>query len=148
MNEVVTIPLAELKLFKKESSHIKGNRIIPIYDFIKFEDGTIIKTNSKEFIVKETNAPFKGTFLVEDLILNSFIENTVDPEIHFKIGKDEVTIYDSKSKLRSKTADLKQFPATPELPPDPVKINAVLLAALSVAEKFTRETDNNDIYPN
>ena len=39
MKQTVKVSVADIRSFKKNSSHIKRNNILPILDFIKFDNG-------------------------------------------------------------------------------------------------------------
>lgn len=145
---MIKVSVADLQQFKKDSSHIKGNLIIPIYEFIKFDNGTITKTNEKQFVIKElSHNKFTECFLVEELVLNGFIDNTQDDEIFISFENNEITLSDSKGRLKAKTADIKYYPKSPELPSTGTDMDADLLSAIQIASNFTRELDGSDIFP-
>lgn len=144
----IKIPTSILRQFKKDSSHISGSKIVPIYDYIKFEDGTITKHNGGEYIIRNTpSVPFEGSFLVEEIVLNSFIDNTNDVEVVITEEDGNVVISDSRSKLKAKTADLKDFPKIPDIGETKTLIDIDVLCAIHTAVNFTEEKELHPITP-
>lgn len=141
----IKIPVSELRKFQKRSSHIKGNRIIPIYNYIKFQDGIITKNNAEQFIEQRTE--FEGLFFVEELVLNSFIDNTSDTEITFIIGESDVTITDSQTRVKSKSINGKEFIVPPIAEGECTTLGKDVLEAISTASRFTEKSDGHPITP-
>lgn len=142
MKQTVKVPVTDIRSFKKNSSHIKSKGIIPILDYIKFENGTIIKTNINEFVVQESS--FSGAFLVEERILFNFIEYTGAAEIIFETNGSKVIMSDGSQKTSSSPGDVKLFPAIEEPPTETVPLTDTILKLFGSAAKYTQE-GNDDL---
>ena len=101
----------ELRSFKHNSSHIKQNGIIPILGYIKFEDGELIKNNLHSF-VRQKISPFKGKFLVEEKMINSFVDQTSSTEIDITIKNGKLVLSDGRMKDAADEEEVGQFPIT------------------------------------
>lgn len=137
MKQTIKVSVADIRSFKKNSSHLKKNGIIPILDYIKFDNGTITKTNLNEFVVQESS--FNGSFLVEERILFNFIEYTNASEILFITDGKKVTISDGTQKTGSQQEDIALFPITEDAPKETVALTDTILKLLGSAAKYTQE---------
>lgn len=140
MKQTIKVPVSDLRSFKKNSSHIKSKGIIPILDYIKFDNGTISKTNINEFVVQESN--FSGAFLVEERILFNFIEYTHASEILFIADGKKVIISDGSQKTSSNQAEIELFPAIEQPPKETVSLTDTILKLFGAAAKYTQEQDD------
>lgn len=137
MKQTFKVPVADIRSFKKHSSHIKKNGILPILEYIKFDNGTITKTNLHEFVVQESN--FTGSFLVEERILFNFIEYTSATEISFVTDGKKVTISDGSQKTGSNQGDITLFPEIEQPPKETVSLTDTILKFFGSAAKYTQE---------
>lgn len=106
------INTAELRAFLQAAGRIKPSRLMPILNFIKFENGTITKSNGPEFV--QYTCEFKGVFLVEERIISNFIAATKADEIEITWTAKRVIISDGSASVNSPNADVKDFGTIPE----------------------------------
>lgn len=137
MKQTFKVPVADIRSLKKNSGHIKKNGIIPILDYIKFDNGTITKTNLNEFVVQESN--FSGSFLIEERILFNFIEYTNASDILFSADGKKITLSDGSQKTTSTQGDITLYPLTEKSPEETVALTDTILKLFGAAAKYTRE---------
>lgn len=137
MKQTFKVPTSDIRSFKKSSSHIKKNGILPILDYIKFDNGTITKTNINEFVVQESN--FSGAFLVEERILFNFIEYTNATDILFLVDGKKVIISDGSQKTGSIQGDIALFPEIEQPPMETIMLTDTILKLFGSAAKYTLE---------
>ena len=137
MKQTVKVSVADIRSFKKNSSRITSKGILPILDYIKFDNGTITKTNINEFVVQESN--FSGAFIVEERILFNFIEYTSAVEISFVTDGTKVVISDGSQKTTSNQGDINLFPAIEQPPTETVSLTDTILKLFGSAAKYTQE---------
>jgi hypothetical protein len=142
MKQSIKVSVSDIRSFKKNSSRITGKGIIPILDYIKFDNGTITKTNINEFVVQESN--FSGAFLVEERILFNFIEYTSAVEIQFIADGKKVIISDGSQKTSSAQGDINLFPEIEHPPIATVSLTDTILKLFGSAAKYTQE-GNDDL---
>jgi len=142
MKQTVKVSVSDIRSFKKNSSRITSKGIIPILDYIKFDNGTITKTNINEFVVQESN--FSGSFLVEERILFNFIEYTSASEILFVADGSKVVISDGSQKTTSSQGNINLFPAIEQPPIETVSLTDTILKLFGSAAKYTQE-GNDDL---
>lgn len=141
MKQTIKIPVADIRAFKKNTSHIKKNNIMPILDFIKFDNGAITKTNLHEFVVQESS--FTGSFLIEERVLFNFIEYTSATEITFVSDGKKITLSDGSQKTTATQGDVSLYPLT-EIPPiETVSLTDTILKLFGAAAKYTKEDDKD-----
>lgn len=141
MKQTVKVPLADIKAFKKNSSFIKSNSILPIYGYIKFDNGTISKHSRDEFVIQQAN--FSGSFLVEEKVLFNFIEYATSSDIIFMVDEKKVTMTDGDLKQNCATDEVKHFPKFDEFPKEQFDFDADVLKAIGAAANFTRDAEND-----
>lgn len=135
------IKLEDLKKFKVNSVGIKSNSILPILNYLKFENGTLMKNNLKAFVT-QTIPGVDQDFLIDDRILMNFIEFSSSEEIDINIEGARVIISDKFTKVISPTDDIKIFPTT-DIPEGETQLmTEKLLKAIGVAQNFIVESDN------
>lgn len=139
MKQTVKVPLADIKDFKKNSSFIKSNSILPIYGYIKFDNGTMSKHSREEFVIQQSN--FSGSFLVEEKVLFNFIEYATSSDILFSIDDKKATMTDGRQKQNCATEDTKHFPKCEEPPKEQYNFDDAILKAIGSAAHFTREDE-------
>lgn len=137
MKQTFKVPTSDIRSFKKNSGHIKRNGILPILDYVKFNNGTITKTNLNEFVVQESN--FSGSFLIEERVLFNFIEYTNASEISFSADGKKITISDGSQKTTSTQGDFDLYPVTEDAPKETVALTDTILKLFGAAAKYTRE---------
>jgi hypothetical protein len=137
MKQTVKVSVADIRSFKKNSSRITSKGILPILDYIKFDNGTITKTNINEFVVQESN--FSGAFIVEERILFNFIEYTSAVEISFVTDGTKVVISDGSQKTTSNQGDINLFPAIEQPPTETVSLTDTILKLFGSAAKYTQD---------
>lgn len=141
MKYTVKVPLADIRAFKKNSAFIKNNSILPIYGFIKFDNGTITKNSKYEFVTQESN--FSGAFLVEEQVLFNYIEYATSSDIIFTIDKQTVTMTDGETKQTCTTDDIKLYPVCEEPPKEQYNFDEVILKAIGAAASYTRDDEHD-----
>jgi DNA polymerase III sliding clamp (beta) subunit (PCNA family) len=137
MNQTIKVSVADIRSFKKNSSRITSKGVIPILDYIKFDNGAITKTNINEFVVQESN--FSGAFLVEERILFNFIEYTSAAEVLFVADGKKVIISDGSQKTSSSQGDISLFPEIEQSPKETVSLTDTILKLFGSAAKYTQE---------
>lgn len=142
MKQTVKVSTSDIRSFKKNSSHLKKNGIIPILDYIKFDNGTITKTNLNEFVVQESN--FTGAFLIEERVLFNFIDYTNSPEISFIADGKKIILSDGSQKTTSTQGDVALFPETEEAPKETISLTDTILKLFGAAAKYTKD-DQHDL---
>lgn len=143
MKHTVKVPLVDIKAFKKNSSVIKNNSILPIYGFIKFDNGAIIKNSKDEFVIQQSN--FSGSFLVEEKVLFNTIECAKSSDIIFIVDEKKVTITDGELKQNCVSDDIKLYPVCEEPPKEQFYFDETVREALGAAANFTRDNDDHDL---
>lgn len=137
MKQTVKVSVSDIRSFKKNSSHIRSKSILPILDYIKFDNGTITKTNINEFVVQESN--FTGSFLIEERVLLNFVEYTSASDILFIADGKKVIISDGSQKTGSIQGDITLFPEIEQPPKETVSLTDTILKLLGSAAKYTQE---------
>lgn len=137
MKQTIKVSVADIRSLKKNSLHIKKNGILPILDYIKFDNGTITKTNLHEFVVQESN--FTGAFLIEERVLFNFIEYTNATDILFIADGKKITLSDGSQKTTSTQGDFELYPITEEAPTETVALTDTILKLFGASAKYTRE---------
>lgn len=137
MKQTFKVPISDIRSFKKNSGHIKRSGILPILDYVKFDNGTITKTNLNEFVVQESN--FNGSLLIEERILFNFIEYTKASDISFIADGKKITLSDGSQKTTSTQGDFALYPVTEDAPKETVALTDTILKLFGAAAKYTRE---------
>jgi hypothetical protein len=137
------IKTAELRKFKSNSSFIKQNSILPILGYLKFDGGTVTKTNLNSFIIQGID--FKGSFLVDENILMNFLNFTNSETIDISVKENRVIISDGKTKVSSPTDDVNVFPTTSSSVDEKVPVSNEVFCAIRVASNFVDALDLPDI---
>lgn len=137
MKQTFKVPIADIRSFKKNSAHIKNNGILPILDYVKFDNGTITKTNLNEFVVQESN--FSGAFLIEERVLFNFIEYTNASDLLITVDGNKIVLSDGAQKTTSVVGDLKVYPETDAPPEEKFSLTDTILKLFGAASKYTRE---------
>lgn len=141
MKHNVKVPLADIKAFRKNSSFIKNNSVLPIYGFIKFDNGTITKSSKHEFVIQQSN--FSGSFLVEEKVLFNYIEYAASADILFTIEEKKVTMSDGETKQSCTSDDIKLYPICEEPPAEQYSFDDTILNAIGAAAHYTRDDDQD-----
>lgn len=141
MKQTIKVPVSDIRSLKKNASHIRSKGILPILDYIKFDNGAITKTNINEFVVQESN--FSGAFLVEERILFNFIEYTNAPEIQFVVEDKKITLSDGSQKTSSNRGEISLFPEIEQPPQETVSLTDTILKLFGSAAKYTQEGDDD-----
>lgn len=137
MKQTFKVPVSDIRSFKKNSSHIKKNGIIPILDYVKFDNGTITKTNLHEFVVQESN--FIGSLLIEERVLFNFIEYTNASDILFVADGKRITVSDGSQKTTSMQGDIALYPEIEQSPKETVTLTDTILKLFGAAAKYTQD---------
>lgn len=142
MKQTYKVPVADIKTFKQNSAHVKTNGILPILDYILFDNGEIIKTNGHDYVVQQSN--FSGAFLVDERELYSFMEYTNANDLLFTVeqiekGKKRIAITDGVKKGGSNTDDVIHY-LKRQTPSDKKTIlSADTLDDIGIAAEYTDE---------
>jgi len=137
MKQTIKVPVADIRSFKKSSSHIQNKGVLPILDYIKFDNGAITRTNINEFVIQEST--FTGSFLIEERILFSFIDYTNASDVTFVTDGKRVVISDGSQKASSTQGDISLFPIPEEMPKETVSLTDTILKHFGAAAKYTKE---------
>lgn len=107
----------ELVSFKLQAANIKPNKLLPILSFLRIEiDGdfcSITKSNGQSFLVKTIpNDSEDCTFLVDENILNNYLEYVETEYIEFDVESTRITLRatGSRSGNVSPTDDSRGYP--------------------------------------
>lgn len=141
----VKIPLADLISFKRNSSFIKSFGILPIYDYVLFDSGMMIKSNQREFVIQKAN--FMGTFLVEERVLFNFMEYANGSDILFTVNGKKITISDGNAQVTSQTDDPANFKMPESTTDGKQSISNEVLQSILIASKYTKDDENSPITP-
>ena len=106
------IKTSELRSFLSAGGHIKTNNILPILQYIKFDNGRIIKNNLSEFIVYETS--FAGSILVEERLLSNLVSVAVSEYIEISKLKNRVVLTDGSNTIEHQYEPQENFPLNEE----------------------------------
>lgn len=137
MKQTFKVSVADIRSFKKNSGHIKRNGVLPILDYVKFDNGTITKTNLNEFVIQESN--FRGQLLIEERVLFNFIEYTNASDISFSADGKKITLSDGSQKTTSAQGDFALYPIPEESPKETVALTDTILKFFGAAAKYTQE---------
>lgn len=141
----VKIPFADLISFKKNSAFIKSFGVIPIYDYVLFDSGMMVKSNQREFVIQK--APFMGTFLVEERVLSRFLDYAMPTDITFTLTDKKISISDGVQKVTSQTEDHINFKIPDLSDGKKTALIAGEVEAISHAAKYTKDDENSHITP-
>jgi hypothetical protein len=141
MKQTFKVPLADIKAFKKNSSIIKNNSILPIYGFIKFDNGTITKNSKNEFVIQQSN--FSGSFLVEEKVLFNYIDKAISDEIVFTTDGKRIIMTDGETKQGCTTDDINLYPKCEDLPEKQYSFDDVIIESIGAAANYTREDESD-----
>lgn len=130
----------ELKAFKQKSAFIKKNNVLPILDFLKFENGTVTKSALHEFIIQDIKC--SETFLVDENILMNFIDRCDSDEVTVKVDGNKVILSDKKTKVISPTEDVSHFPVHEITIENPFTFDIHHLEAMQIASEFVAATED------
>lgn len=139
----MTIPASCLRAFLQHSNRLKANTLLPVLSFVKFQDGTITKHTMREFM--QYSCEFEGAFMVEERILNTFVNASKSDAITFSWDDKRVTIQDATSKISSPNCPIEDFPAI-DLPSDFNEITEGACIAIGVCASMLSSDD--DAVPN
>lgn len=141
MKQTIKVPIKDIKDFKKNSSIIENNSILPIYGFIKFDNGTITKNSKTDFVIQQSN--FSGSFLVEEKVLFNYIEYAESSDILFTIEDKKIIMFDGETKQACATDDINLYPFCEEPPAEQFHFDDAVLKSLGAAVNFTRKDDKD-----
>jgi hypothetical protein len=137
------INTAELKRFKSNSSFIRQNNILPILGYLKFHEGEVTKTNMHSFITEQLD--FKGSLLVDEMILYSFLNGTSSPTIDISVKDNRVVISDSNTKVFCHYEDIQNFPAVSEASEETFEMTNEMMCAIKNASNFVDQMELPDM---
>lgn len=128
------LSVKELKRFKQNSAFIKKNNVLPIYDYLKFHDGTVTKSGGTEFIIQDIKC--NESFLVDEKVLMNFVDVCEGDDINVKVEGNRVILSDKKTKVTSTTDNIDFFPAHPVAEENPFIFSAKHIQAMQIASEF------------
>lgn len=140
----MNIKVSDLKKFKDLSSHIVGNSILPIYQYIKFGGGKIIKNVNSEF-VEFYCADATEDVLIEERLIYSLLGETSSSFINIKLGK-KVTISDTKDSLTGERKDVAEYPELPPTDGHEIELSGTFSESLKMALNFASFVKSMDQY--
>lgn len=97
---MITIAVSELKRFFDRSKHIRDNKLLPIYSYVKLvckkDKSVLIKSNGHSFVVCEIEVTFKKeqTVLIEEKTLSGLVAFTKSSEIKITFDSKNVKLDD------------------------------------------------------
>lgn len=142
---IIKVSLSDLLSFKKNASFIKSFGIVPIYDYVLFDSGKMIKSNQREFVIQE--ADFTGTFLIESRGFFSFLDYAKGNEIFFRVDDNKITISDFDTEVTLQSEDPKNFKIPDIESKEKIKLDAEVIDAIYTATKYTQDEENGTIKP-
>jgi len=132
----MNIKVSDLRRFQKLASNIKSNSILPIYDYLKFGGGKIVKSVGHaflEFSCKDADE----YILVEEHDLNSLLNQTPSEFINISIKGGKTVLDDSRDKIPFQTKSAKEFPETPVPSSERHDLSPEFLEVLGMAANFS-----------
>lgn len=130
----------ELRMFKPFAANITPNRVLPIFSYLKFENGTITKSNMESFVTMK--ATVTGSFLLDEKILMSFVDAVDSEEINVEIKGKSAILSCGKERMQSPTDDIVNYPIITNGVSESTTLTPEIMEQLKVASNFTRESDN------
>lgn len=131
----MNIKVSDLKKFQKYAANIKTNKILPIYGYIKFGDGTITKSISSSFVQFDCKDATESV-LVDEHLLNSLLNVTASEFINITSKGNKVTLSDTRDKIVFQTVPTKDFVQLPDMEGDKTQISSEFIDALGMAANF------------
>jgi hypothetical protein len=131
----MNIKVSDLKKFQKYAANIKTNKILPIYGYLKFGDGTIVKNISTSFVVFDCEDA-KESVLVDEHLLNSLLNVTTSEFINISIKGNKVTISDTRDKIVFQAPAVKEYSALPKMGSDKMQVSDGFIEALGMSANF------------
>lgn len=127
----------ELLAFRSKSSFIRNNNILPIYNYLKFDNGFITKANLGYFVIQE--ADFKGQVLLDENTLYSFISKTSDKEITVDVSEKKIRLSDSRGGVNCSVEPFDVFPRTQESEGEKFDLSNEVFCAINNASNFAEQ---------
>lgn len=137
----MNIPVSDLKRFQKLASHIKGSGVLPVCDYVLFENGKIYKTALDSFIVFDC-AEAEGGILVDEKLLYNLLNVTVAPFINIVQKGEKTIISDGRDKIPFQTKKRKEFPAIAEAEGETIELSTDFIGAMAAASVFAKNMDS------
>ena len=125
----MNIKVSDLKMLQKLTSGLKSNNILPIYDYLRFDKGTITKISSGSFIVFDCEDSDE-TILVDEKLLYVKVANTSAPMINITQKGNKVTITDGITPTHFQKQNIKEWPEMPDYGNEKIELSSDFNAAL------------------
>lgn len=130
------LSVKELKTFKQKAASIKTNGILPITNYLKFENNTVTKNALNSFVTQKIKC--SESCLIDEKILMQFVDKCDSDEITVKIEDKRITLSDKHTKIVSPTENVNLFPFAHDL--SQLTFDLILeeqLDAIKTANSFT-----------
>lgn len=131
----------ELRMFKPFAANIIPNRILPIFSYLKFDGGTVTKSNMESFVSMKTTS--EGSFLLDENVLMSFIDDIESDTIDVDIKGKSAMLSDGKEKMKCPAEDVINFPAIANGAGETLNFPSTILEQIKIASNFTLEVSNS-----
>lgn len=131
----MNIKTSTLKKFKEYSSHIKGNGVLPIHDYLKFGNSVIQKVVTSCFIKFDCEESDEE-ILVEEKALYDLLAITPSDFISITHKKGITTISDKRDTIPMPVPEIKLFTDIPTLDLDKSDLSSECLDAIGSAAKI------------
>lgn len=143
---MMILKTSDLRAFKANGATIKQNGILPILAYVKVEKESITKNNLESFLTQKITYDGKP-FLIEEKILNNFIDNTSAEEINLIIKGNSITLSaDDIASVKSDLGDLTSFPVAAEPEGDLLKFDYDILELIITASRFLSDEKDDPEY--
>jgi len=137
------IKISELRRFEKLSSHTKSAGILPIYRYLKFEPGKIIRVVGGAFTQMKCDG-IDDVILVEESALSSLINSTRET-ITITKDKKKVYITDGVVKNYHPIVDTDEYSPIPEPESEVYAISDDFLEGLGMAGSVAKAMESTPI---
>jgi hypothetical protein len=136
---------SELRDFFNKTKAIRVNNVLPILSYVKYENGTLTKTNMETYFTSEISTKNKGSFLLDEKTISAKLKETTDETINIEVNGKFCTI----GKLKFPIEDVEQFPKAPLFEDEKkVSLDEAIIRSIGVFRQLTMTQDppNNLCY--
>lgn len=130
---------SDLKTFLKAASVIDSGSILPVHSFVLLSNGLMMKVNNSQFV--KFTSDFKGECLVDEKLLNTFVNHSKSETITLKISGKSITISDGLRSVKGPTDDVANFHIPVTTAGESILFDEQTLKAIGQASKFVQDID-------
>ncbi len=134
------LKIKDLKKFNAVAGGMQQNRLLPILNYLKFHEGYITKSNLKSFVIMESD--FKGSVLLDENILYSFIERLSGEFVDVEVKGKSVFLSSGKEKISHSFEDVINFPIVPDEPENSYLLPEEVMGQIKIASNFCVDIDD------